>query len=419
MTLRLVLFEDRHWRDLRPLTDVLPVPALRFGASTLGERLIAAVKLPLFGIEARAAVMAAWDGAPGEERRAARGDEVLAVNAAAMPGAWLGEAIAKPGPARYVSQGRVAGARLPFETAGPAFGHGEKIEAWLRGAGLPEQPCAATFLEWPWQLVEWNAKAIAADLDGMKPAALGLVHPAAQLLDPSRIAVGPGAAVEPLAVLDAREGPIWIGPRAQVRSHTVVTGPCVVHEGTQLLGGFVGRSTIGPECRIAGEVEECVWQGYANKRHHGFVGHSLIGEWVNLGALTTTSDLKNNYGNVRVWVDGREVDTRSPKVGSILGAHVKTGIGTLLPTGCSVGVGSNLFGGGRFAPRHVPPFGWWNGETMAGHRIEEFLKTAAIAMGRRGKTLSPEMAALLRNLVAGPDAIRSGTDRATAPGREA
>src|SRR5204863_789772 len=139
-------------------------------------------------------------------------------------------------------------------------------------------------------------------------------------------------------------GPIRIGTRAIVGPHTVVTGPCVVGAGTQLLGGAVGRSTFGPECRIAGEVDECVWQGYANKRHHGFVGHSVIGEWVNLGALTSTSDLKNNYGEVRVETANGERASGSNKIGSIIGAHVKTGIGTLLPTGAWLGTGANLFG---------------------------------------------------------------------------
>jgi hypothetical protein len=170
----------------------------------------------------------------------------------------------------------------------------------------------------------------------------------------------------------------------------------VVGAGTQLLGGFVGRTTFGPECRIAGEVEECVWQGYANKRHHGFVGHSAIGEWVNLGALTTTSDLKNNYGNVRVTIDGREVDSGSPKVGSTLGAHVKTGIGTLLTTGAVIGVGSNLFGGGTFAPKELPPFSWWDGARNAEHAFDKFLATARIAMSRRGRELSRADESVLR-----------------------
>ena len=108
---------------------------------------------------------------------------------------------------------------------------------------------------------------------------------------------------------------------------------------------------------------------------------------MNLGALTTTSDLKNNYGSVRVWVDGQEHDSGLSKVGSFIGAHVKTGIGTLLPTGASLGTGSNLFGGGRFAPKHVPPFSWWDGERSIEHRLDAFLATARIAWSRREMTL--------------------------------
>ena len=115
-------------------------------------------------------------------------------------------------------------------------------------------------------------------------------------------------------------------------------------------------------------------------------GHSVIGEWVNLGALTTTSDLKNNYGTVRVTVDGRQHDTGASKVGSLIGAHVKTGIGTLLPTGAVVGTGANLFGGGRFAPKSIPSFGWWDGDRMIEHRLEAFANTARIALSRRNET---------------------------------
>src|SRR5262249_2110622 len=159
----------------------------------------------------------------------------------------------------------------------------------------------------------------------------GDVHAMAAVYHPERVRVEPGARVDAGAVLDAREGPLYIGAQAIVLPHTVVVGPCVVGEGTHLLGGSIGHSTIGPGGRIAGEVDACVWQGWANKRHHGFVGHSAIGEWANLGALTTTSDLKNNYGTVRVRVGGRELDSGLIKLGALIGAGVKTGIGTLLP----------------------------------------------------------------------------------------
>ncbi len=224
------------------------------------------------------------------------------------------------------------------------------------------------------------------------------MHRLACLEAPERIRVARGATVGAFAVLDARPGPIAVGAGASIAPHTVVTGPCVIGERTQLLGGFVSGTTFGPECRIAGEVEASVWQGYGNKRHHGFVGHSVLGEWVNLGALTTTSDLKNNYGPVRVHVDGREIDSGNPKVGSFVGAHVKTGIGSLLTTGASIGTGSNLFGGGVFAPRSVPTFAWWDGARTVEHELERFLATARIAFGRRGRMFGPADEAACRAL---------------------
>ena len=278
------------------------------------------------------------------------------------------------------------------------LGRGEDFETVLLGLGLPALGVDAEFITWPWDLMARNADAIAADLSGLRAGIHGVVHRLACIESPERVAVEEGAHVGAFALLDAGAGPIVVRRGARVEPHTHVKGPCVVGAGTQLLGGVISGSTFGPECRIAGEVEASVWQGYANKRHHGFVGHSAIGEWVNLGALTTTSDLKNNYGNVRVWVDAREVDTRSPKVGAFVGAHVKTGIGSLLPTGASVGAAANLFGGGRFAPRHVPPFAWWDGERLLEHELERCVATARIAASRRARTLEAGAEAALRAL---------------------
>ncbi|HEY6098082.1 MAG TPA: putative sugar nucleotidyl transferase, partial [Anaeromyxobacter sp.] len=262
MSAHLVLFEDRHWRELRPLTDTLPVAALAFGASCLGERLRHATGLPLVSIEARADALAAWAAAPSPAAKpAAQSDEILALNSAALPGPWLAAALETSGPALLMSEGRVAGARLPLEMAASGLGRGAEFESWLLGLGLPSRPADPRFVRWPWELMEWNAGAIVEDL-GTAPGAIeGEVHASAVLLEPARIRIARGATVEPLAVLDARGGPIAIGAGALVRPHTVVGGPCVVGERTQLLGGYVGRSTFGPECRIAGEVEECVWQG--------------------------------------------------------------------------------------------------------------------------------------------------------------
>ena len=398
----LVLFEDRHWRSLRPLTDAVPIPALAYGGSTLAKRWRRAAGLPLLGVEARSSALALWRARPAQRdaaslstRRADDASQVLIVNAAAIPGEWLAPALEEQTPALIISGNRIAGARLDVAAALPGFGRGERFEEFLSALEVPRVEVTASFITHPWQLVQDNAAAIARDLAAGPFEKRGEIHRLASLESPEAIEVEEGARVEAYAVLDARGGPIRIARNTRVAAHTVVTGPCVVGSGSELLGGLVARSTIGPECRIAGEVEDCLWQGYANKRHHGFVGHSVIGEWVNLGALTTTSDLKNNYGSVRVWVDGREQDSGLMKVGAFIGAHTKTGIGTLLPTGAAVGVGCNLFGGGRFAPRHLPPFAWWDGERTTEHRLEAFLATARQAMARRQRPLThPEEDAL-------------------------
>jgi len=394
----LVLYEGSGWRTLRPLSDALPVPGLAFGAGTLASRWHRSSRLPLLAIAGRPLAIGAWRDAPRPDAGAVELGEVVAVDATALPGPWFDRVRDDSTAALYRVAGAVIAARVSARVLGPALGGAVPLDEFLATLALPTREVEAERIVYPWDLIARNASAIAADLDALPASREGDVHPQAALLAPERIAILAGARIDPFACLDAREGPIAIGRGARVLAGTVVSGPCAVGAGTQLLGGFIGRSSLGPECRIAGEVEECVWQGYGNKRHHGFVGHSVFGEWVNLGALTTTSDLKNNYGSVRVRVDGREIDSGSPKVGSIVGAHVKTGIGTLLPTGAAIGVGSNLFAGGRFAPKDLPSFSWWDGERFEEHRLASFLETAKVAMSRRNRRLEPADETQLRQL---------------------
>ena len=395
---QLVVYEDRHWPDLSPLTDLLPVPALAFGASTLGERWASGFTGPPI-VEARAG--AAGDGPPRVPAPAFGAKEpVFIANAAVLPGTWVREALADSASKLLTRGDRVVAALVTGAQVGPGIGRGEGFAAFVEGLGLPRREVDARLIEWPWNMIEWNAAAIAEDLGATRGEIRGDVHELAALYEPRHVTVEKGARIEALAVLDAREGPIRIGPGCVILPHTVVIGPCTVGEGTHLLGGSIGRSTIGPGCRIGGEVDESIWQGWANKRHHGFVGHSVIGEWSNLGALTTTSDLKNNYGTIRVHAGGRERDSGLIKLGAILGAGVKTGIGTLLPTGASIGTGSHLFGGGRYAPKYLPAFSWWDGERTSEYQLEKFLETARTAMGRRQRPLTKQHESALRVLFA-------------------
>jgi len=175
-------------------------------------------------------------------------------------------------------------------------------------------------------------------------------------MEGSPIFIGKDAIVDGGVVLDSREGPIYIEPGVQVSNLTCLEGPAYVGRESRLAGGRItGGCSFGPQCRIGGEVQSTIVLGYSNKWHHGFLGHSYVGEWVNLGALTTNSDLKNNYSPVHVDLGDKSVDTGQIKVGSFIGDHVKTGIGTLLDTGASIGFGSNIFGGGLVERKYVPP----------------------------------------------------------------
>ena len=188
------------------------------------------------------------------------------------------------------------------------------------------------------------------------------------------------ASVEPGVVFDVRNGPVVLAEGVEVRHGTRLTGPLAVGPGTKLVGGDIRTSAIGPRCVVRGEVAASCFIGYANKAHDGYVGNSVLGHWVNLGALTTTSNLKNTYGDVRLDAEGTTIDTGRMFVGSLIGDHAKTAIGTMLSTGTVIGAGANVFGTGT--PRWVAPFAW--GLSGAEWMSEEgFLRVAGRVMPRR------------------------------------
>jgi len=210
-------------------------------------------------------------------------------------------------------------------------------------------------------------------------------HELTALVGESNMIFGEDVALGAHTVLDASAGPIIIDDRVSVEPFTRVDGPAYIGADTRLAGGKItGGCAIGPACRIGGELENTIVQGFTNKVHEGFFGHGFLGEWVNLGALATNSDLKNTYGTVRVMRGGQMVDTGCLKVGSYLSDHTKMGIGTLLPTGATMGVGVNCAVGG-LTSGFIPPFIWDAGGSVAEHDIERMLKSASIAIERRGR----------------------------------
>ncbi len=212
--------------------------------------------------------------------------------------------------------------------------------------------------------------------------------------DPSRV-VCLDAVVEPGVVFDTRKGAVVLTEGVEVRSGTRLEGPLFAGPRTFLLGGQIRHSSFGPHCRVHGEMASTVMVGYANKSHDGFVGHSVIGHWVNLGAGTITSNLKNTYGPVRLEVGRERRDTGRNLLGSLIADHAKTAIGCLLSTGTIVGVGANVTGAN--GPRVVPPFAW-NAEGRDRLDEDAFVRTAGRVLPRREVALTPAHEAWLRSL---------------------
>jgi UDP-N-acetylglucosamine diphosphorylase/glucosamine-1-phosphate N-acetyltransferase len=210
------------------------------------------------------------------------------------------------------------------------------------------------------------------------------------------IFIAPDATLHRTVAIDVTEGPVFIDHKAVIRPFTTIIGPSYIGPQTMIDRAKVVKSSIGPSCRIGGEVEASVFQGFSNKYHEGFLGHSFIGEWVNLGALTTNSDLKNNYGPVRIKIGREVIDSGLIKLGCMIGDHAKLGIGTLIPTGTVIGSFVNFFGGGMM-PRFVPSFKWLGPGIDESYELEKALATARAVMKRRGVEMTTGYEALVRD----------------------
>jgi UDP-N-acetylglucosamine diphosphorylase/glucosamine-1-phosphate N-acetyltransferase len=267
---------------------------------------------------------------------------------------------------------------------------------------LPHHPAGGRMVHYLWDLVAANAGQLNADFKQVTTRAHRSSLPDGLSLMGSAegIWVDGRATIEPSVVANTSQGPVVIGPGAVVTAFTRLEGPCSIGPGTHLLGAKIrGGTSLGPCCRVGGEVEASILHGYSNKYHDGFLGHAYLGEWVNLGAGTCNSDLRNDYGEVTVTVNGRRVATGQTKVGCFLGDHTKSGIGTLLNTGTNAGVFTNLLPSGSLLPKYVPSFAsWWNGAIVDNIDVDERMQTAATVMRRRGQTFTEIHAAMYRHL---------------------
>ena len=406
----IALFEDDTYENLLPITHTRPVYECRTGMYTLRERVQKSYptsRLICFTRNYLTPTMKKRFSLTINDPKAID-DDILLINGALILNENTKQLIEKKQADNtlFMQNERIAYARLNQDTA---IGHANELCKPLTSQSIKKlaRKCKQTeaqklpLLAYPWEFINHNAELIKEDYAalGRKQSEGTIDNKAAVYGKETDVYIGKGSFVEAHVTLDARDGPIYIGNDTKVHAGSRITGPTYISDKVIIPTGLIREGcTIGPVCRIGGELEETIIQGYTNKYHLGFIGHAYIGEWVNMGAATTNSDLKNTYGTVQVTTKGKNVDTESTKVGCFIADHSKTSIGTQIYTGKKIGVASQAHG---FVTRDVPSFTIWP-ETLGAKPVELYLKSAIEtqkrAMSRRNVEQTKEDAELLKRL---------------------
>jgi len=375
--MKIQLVDGKHRSHLLPLTYTRPVAELRCGIITIAEKYTKRGHEIGYGTEAYLNVKY-----PSIEA------EVLVSGSVCPTDAFL-EAVAG------LSRGQ-------------ALIQGDELLAF-KGEKWEDEPSeiipfsgALNLITRPWDIWSKNASELNLDFDLLTKDRFSAPIDATNTVIGDRVFLEEGAKAT-ASILNATSGPIYLAKNAEIMEGCIVRGGLALGESSALKMGakIYGATTLGPHCKVGGEVNNSVIIGYSNKGHDGFLGNSALGEWCNLGADTNNSNLKNNYDEVKAWsyVDGRFAKTGQQFCGLIMGDHSKSGINTMFNTGTVVGVSANVYGAG-FPRNFIASFTWGGPQGTMEYRIDKALDTADRMMKRRGLEVNEVEKAILEQVYA-------------------
>jgi UDP-N-acetylglucosamine diphosphorylase / glucose-1-phosphate thymidylyltransferase / UDP-N-acetylgalactosamine diphosphorylase / glucosamine-1-phosphate N-acetyltransferase / galactosamine-1-phosphate N-acetyltransferase len=403
--MHLCLFEDFHSSNFLPLTYFRPVYDLRCGMLTLRERIVSHLlpkSVSLFAREYLAAVLREEN--PGLEVNKVSSNACLFVNGRTIMSVTLARQLKMADvDCLFVNGEQIIAVRLSGKNLSKAMSSSYADAIDLSNVvGLQKVEVDSNLVSYPWDLVYANAVELAKDFSILTKKSTGIaktaeVHKAAVLIGKRSLYIGKRSVVGAGAVLDASGGPIFVGNDVRIYPTAVIEGPCYIGDCSTIKVGakIYSNTSIGPVCKVGGEVEHSIFHSHSNKQHDGFVGHSYLAPWVNLGAGTTTSNLKNTYGSVKVNVNGKTVDSGKMFVGLTAGDHVKIGINGTINAGTVIGPSSNIYGS-SIAPKNMPPFTWGTAGNFSTYDVERAVGVATTVMSRRNVIASEAYKQLFR-----------------------
>ena len=374
----LYLYDDLVARSFEPFALTRPTSELRAGVELIRVRWESALRARAAGsvVAHHLADFEELDAPPAATTSTPAGS-ILVNSRCVVPLEWTSQEADL-----WMCRGLVAAVRLRAELDVEELEGGEAPLESLAAAGNRRVEFDGRWLTEVWSFITDLGAQLQEDISRLAPTLDCISTDHVTVLGGNPVFIERGASVEPMVVVDATAGSVLVRSGASVRAFTRLAGPVAIGRNVNILGDRVAGSSIGETSIVRGEMSDSVLLGHSNKSHDGFVGHSYLGRWVNLGAGTTTSNMKNTYGSVALWTPSGIRDSGAVRLGSFFGDHVKTGIGLRLTTGSVVGAGSNIYGG-AMPPKYVPPFSWGEGEELGAYDIEKFLLTAERAMTRR------------------------------------
>lgn len=402
------VFEDEGYKTLLPLTWFKPAFDLRCGMNTLFEKIKRYYPRTNIYIFCRDHLnSAAKKSHPGSlVGKIGKESSVMFINGRLLCDAEAAKKISiSGGDEIFESNGAIVAARLSKGNlelvANSAFNTDAKkyFSPVYKTARVTQ--IQVKLINYFFDLIEHNKEEIRSDFSFAVKGGItrGRIHQMSAVYQRSGIFIDDGADIEAFSTLDARNGPIYVGKNVRIQPYSRLEGPCIIGENSVITAGANIRSgtSIGPGCKVGGEVEGSIFQGLSNKQHYGFLGHSFIGEWVNLGAGVTNSDLKNNYGNVKIHYMNNGIDSGRMFIGCAVADHTKIGIGALIITGAVIGAASNIYGGG-LTQKFIPSFSWGDARNLIRHDPEKAIKTAQAVMARRDVEMGEDEIDLFRKV---------------------
>lgn len=375
--MHIILFDDKRWQQLLPLTFTRPAADLRIGIDRISDKWVSALGQPVHYLT---------EPYLAEKFPVQYGDDHLYIYGGIIPEPGMMTALGQLKPDQVLLQGDEI---LAVRTSERYFS-GMALTEHARQFTAVQSPVSPLIISRPWHIFQHNDAVLRRDFERIT------AHRPSQPLSASNTIIGhnifveEGARVE-AAILNASTGPIYIGRDAEIMEGSMIRGPFALcdHATVKMGAKIYGPTTIGPGCKVGGEVNNTVFQANANKAHDGFVGNSVIGEWCNLGADSNCSNLKNNYAPVKLWdyQTQKFIPTGLQFCGLIMGDHSKCGINTMFNTGTVVGVHANIFGDG-FPRNFIPSFSWGGAGGFVTYKLKDAFETTTTVMARRNLELN-------------------------------